>query len=329
VATYSQDVARYIREGLDEVPGTKENANLQGALSPLALRFDEAFVESVPHAATPKVPVLLRFRDGDHVGEAPMEDIVEGYASGELSEGCQVFDPSIDGWEQISAFLETEPDKKGEDLVRPSNSTDEAKLDVGEQVFMFRDGSHSGEAPFDEIAAGFGDGELSELCEIYDPNVDSWVNITTKMQDSTSQSEKFDGPSETVPVPIDTNIDDPYDDLPLVEKNNQKKPLRGATEWGKGDTQNLRTSIQNENNTVPNGNCVPGRMRMREKTRHIKPPPKLMRLVTQAMIQWDMLEDGDRLLLGLSGGKDSLSHPTIFSMLLSGLYHRPSNSLVR
>ena len=25
------------------------------------------------------------------------------------------------------------------------------------------------------------------------------------------------------------------------------------------------------------------------------------------MIQWDMLEDGDRLLLGLSGGKDSMS----------------------
>jgi hypothetical protein len=36
-------------------------------------------------------------------------------------------------------------------------------------------------------------------------------------------------------------------------------------------------------------------------------PPKMMRLITQAMIQWDMLQDGDRLLLGLSGGKDSMS----------------------
>ena len=27
----------------------------------------------------------------------------------------------------------------------------------------------------------------------------------------------------------------------------------------------------------------------------------------QAMIQWDMIQEGDRLLLGLSGGKDSLS----------------------
>jgi tRNA(Ile)-lysidine synthase TilS/MesJ len=39
----------------------------------------------------------------------------------------------------------------------------------------------------------------------------------------------------------------------------------------------------------------------------IKPPAKMMRFITQAMIQWDMIQDGDRLLLGLSGGKDSLS----------------------
>ncbi|RHY14008.1 hypothetical protein DYB25_001414 [Aphanomyces astaci] len=37
------------------------------------------------------------------------------------------------------------------------------------------------------------------------------------------------------------------------------------------------------------------------------PPKKLMRLVGQAMMQWQMIEDGDRLLLGVSGGKDSLS----------------------
>ncbi len=32
-----------------------------------------------------------------------------------------------------------------------------------------------------------------------------------------------------------------------------------------------------------------------------------MRYITQAVFQWNMLEEGDRLLLGLSGGKDSLS----------------------
>ncbi|KAL8001726.1 putative aminotransferase class V domain, tRNA(Ile)-lysidine/2-thiocytidine synthase [Plasmopara halstedii] len=37
------------------------------------------------------------------------------------------------------------------------------------------------------------------------------------------------------------------------------------------------------------------------------PPKKLLRLVGQAIMQWDMIQEGDRLLLGVSGGKDSLS----------------------
>lgn len=32
-----------------------------------------------------------------------------------------------------------------------------------------------------------------------------------------------------------------------------------------------------------------------------------MRVLSKAMIQWEMINEGDRLLLGLSGGKDSLS----------------------
>ncbi|CAH0490865.1 unnamed protein product [Peronospora farinosa] len=37
------------------------------------------------------------------------------------------------------------------------------------------------------------------------------------------------------------------------------------------------------------------------------PPKKLLRWVGQALMQWDMIQEGDRLLLGVSGGKDSLS----------------------
>ena len=37
------------------------------------------------------------------------------------------------------------------------------------------------------------------------------------------------------------------------------------------------------------------------------PPKKVMKLVGQAVKEWNMIEDGDRLLLGLSGGKDSLA----------------------
>ena len=39
----------------------------------------------------------------------------------------------------------------------------------------------------------------------------------------------------------------------------------------------------------------------------IVPPKKIMKLVGQAVKEWGMIEEGDRLLLWLSGGKDSLA----------------------
>jgi tRNA(Ile)-lysidine synthase TilS/MesJ len=39
----------------------------------------------------------------------------------------------------------------------------------------------------------------------------------------------------------------------------------------------------------------------------VQPPKKMMRSVGQCMQDWSMIQDGDRLMLGLSGGKDSLS----------------------
>jgi hypothetical protein len=43
------------------------------------------------------------------------------------------------------------------------------------------------------------------------------------------------------------------------------------------------------------------------------PPKKLMRLVGQAIRDWRMVEEGDRLVVGLSGGKDSLT--LLFALL--------------
>jgi len=46
----------------------------------------------------------------------------------------------------------------------------------------------------------------------------------------------------------------------------------------------------------------------KERTKDwIKPPKSIMKLVGKAMAQYQMLREGDRVLLGLSGGKDSMS----------------------
>ncbi|MCU7807547.1 MAG: tRNA 2-thiocytidine biosynthesis protein TtcA, partial [Candidatus Thiodiazotropha sp. (ex Semelilucina semeliformis)] len=46
-----------------------------------------------------------------------------------------------------------------------------------------------------------------------------------------------------------------------------------------------------------------------------KPPKSLLRKVGRAIADYDMIRDGDRILLGVSGGKDSLSLLQILSHL--------------
>lgn len=48
-------------------------------------------------------------------------------------------------------------------------------------------------------------------------------------------------------------------------------------------------------------------------TPFVKPPKTLMRYIGRAIADFDMIHDGDRIMLGLSGGKDSLS---LLSILL-------------
>ena len=105
----------------------------------------------------------------------------------------------------------------------------------------------------------------------------------------------------------------------------KKKPSRDSSVWGKNvptqmplpitapdQLSSANTGKNTKNTSVKDGvtqfgSESKGKSKKQKKTKHIKPPPKLMRYITQAIMQWDMIKEGDRLLLGLSGGKDSLS----------------------
>uniref|UniRef100_A0A7S4ABA3 Aminotransferase class V domain-containing protein n=1 Tax=Pseudo-nitzschia australis TaxID=44445 RepID=A0A7S4ABA3_9STRA len=253
---YPKDVARYIRDSLEEVPGTEDPSNIQGALRPLALdpndidttELEEKIVdkEDLSSAVTTEKekdnlhPAMLHFRDGEHSGEAALEEIIEGRDDGELSDYCQVFDPASDGWLTIDSYIE-----------------------------MYK-----------------------YSC---DDNEDGKVEIEDPICEEENAVESLTRAVSSIEI-------EPNEDFQFIPKNDQKKPKRDLSAWGKGQVQPLTTKVEgNENNGKDEA------ISRRKKSKHIKPPAKLMRLCTQAMIQWDMLEDGDRLLIGLSGGKDSMS----------------------
>lgn len=84
-----------------------------------------------------------------------------------------------------------------------------------------------------------------------------------------------------------------------------KKATRDSTTWGKGRAVvNGGVAVNEHERGEADFGPVTSVI---QKSLQPKPPPKLMKLCIQAVYQWEMIQDGDRLLLGLSGGKDSLS----------------------
>ena len=194
-------------------------------------------------------------------------------------------------------------------------------LDVTDTVnptvsIHFRDGEyHSGGATLDEIRNGVEDGELSDTCEIFHPIYKEWMLF-----------KDFDSNS----LLADPDVND-SSHLNMVSHNiiessevggQQKKGIRTSTIWGTryDMPQNIRPINANvqqaikpddvvtvhESTNVSSPSSAPP-LPKKLKFRHVKPPAKMMRTATQAIVQWNMINDGDRLLLGLSGGKDSLS----------------------
>ena len=208
-----------------------------------------------------------------------------------------------------------------------------------EGLISFREGDHVGEASFDEIKAGFEEGELSEACEVFHKGRDEWLVIEDFMRDCEDEdsddsiagrkrdlSTMFGSTNLRVQSTASGTSSSQVVNTPAAAtKREKKKPSRDCSQWGQcsvshitpSDTAPSEFSSDNVDSNIDTTSLKPvteatkgiGKESNKSKKNKgkIKPPPKMMRFITQAMIQWDMIQDGDRLLLGLSGGKDSLS----------------------
>ena len=136
-------------------------------------------------------------------------------------------------------------------------------------TYQFQDGEHAGEAPYEEIKAGFEDGELSEVCEVFSKAKDDWVPIEDFLKDYQAGSEsggdsngkkrnlsamEEDSPSERInamkiesPGPDDADVPPPEKqasvDLPAtLTKREKKKPSRDSSQWGQCSAPHIASS---------------------------------------------------------------------------------------
>jgi selenocysteine lyase/cysteine desulfurase/tRNA(Ile)-lysidine synthase TilS/MesJ len=178
----------------------------------------------------------------------------------------------------------------------------EGDLIIAERTnkLYFRDGEHSGEALLEEIAEGVKDGELSQHAQVFDSVRGEWLLFSS-----------FIPASNNVEVVSNSlqSFGKSVENTELVTEN--KKAIRSSGTWGRpsvfppmAQTTALPIDTAQQQKTSAKETCVQNK---KSKFRHIRPPAKLMRFAIQAVMQWNMIEPGDKLLLGLSGGKDSLS----------------------
>jgi len=175
-----------------------------------------------------------------------------------------------------------------------------------EEKLHFRDGEyHSGQAFFSDIEQGLREGELSTNTLIFNPGNDTWIRIDEYMSLKEKTRSHHDNGRSLVPVHNSNRL------VCAVKKQSRSKEA-----WGKIVSDVEPQSISDITEVVTQDiQCFeddqPAVSNRKSRLVHAKgysrPPPKLMRYISQAIIQWNMIENGDRLLLGLSGGKDSLS----------------------
>ena len=185
-------------------------------------------------------------------------------------------------------------------------------------ILLFQEGEHSGEAPYEDIKAGYEDGELSKECVIFHLGLDEWIPIedfiqqheTNSLEHSTSNRkrdlselsmvESAERPSseEIHRLKIDTPSNDvaPACSMfnPAAEKREKKKPSRDISQWGQSSAPHVinpisvvsDSSMHDEKKADPPDSAVSDKLPThiqgkKSKKKLSKPPAKMMRFITQ------------------------------------------------
>jgi len=199
---------------------------------------------------------LIPFREGDHAGEAPCDEIKAGYEAGELGHACEIFSIFRDEWIPISEFIE----QYGSRVADAAIVSEEDLASCRKRDLSAMEGSSASMA----------------ICSTSTGSINSMPRST---------------------FPPSTCL------LPAVEKREKKKPSRDSLQWGESSAPHIASSSLSVQG-VQNGNCTnvvnattpssdvvsdmsTGAKLSTKLKKHkgmIKPPPKLMRFITQVRL---------------------------------------------
>ena len=262
---YQQECVDALRDGLEQVPFTMDDDALLGGVlrqhvddESVDMESEEVYFNSQPQQEslmnTVPMPSLLSFQEGEHMGEASFEEIKAGFDDGELSGECVVFHHAQDDWIPIEEFIKQYEDNlSGES----ANSSRKRDLSAMKEVSVVQSTN----------------GEESPSCE----GIHS-MKIHTA-------SEQSESPNCTVLAAA-------------AEKREKKKPSRDNSQWGQCSAPHIK-SIQessaadekksgspNPDISMSDASPKDNMSKRSKKKKLMKPPPKMMRFITQVCFQW-------------------------------------------
>jgi len=279
---------------------------------------------------------MFNFKDGEyHSGAATHHEISEGYEEGELSEQCVVY--VVDEWMDVQDFLKshTVNEQNGPanitNVFIPADNNDTNKRDetcspssIDARTSVIPSSSSQPEivkAASPNPAVGVVTKSAAKKPARDSSTWGTYSTPSTSLQNGADAAhqplgdavdaallKRVDISKESNDSTVDKGEDDTglplFSDASLFDDDND--PNNGGKDSDGSEKEGILTSSSTANyqliSSIP---PIPSVHQHRKKL--LNPPKKMMRLIHQALLHHEMIKPNDALLLGLSGGKDSLT----------------------